>query len=100
MSAQAVGVLGVGTEPPPESRPPRLSLVIFEVSVSTLARSACVIWPIFSAGFIRPSKSATRACTGRLESRYAGRALPEAVVVAAPITDARVATAIATAATG
>ena len=43
MSAHAVGVFGVGTEPPPDSRLPRLSVVIFDVSVSTLARSAWVI---------------------------------------------------------
>jgi hypothetical protein len=44
MSAHAVGVLGVGTEPPPESTLPSMSVVIFEGgcegSVSTLARSA------------------------------------------------------------
>ena len=64
MSAQADGVLGVGTEPPPDSTLPRLSVVIFEVSASTLARSACVIWPIFSASVIRPRRSATRWPTG------------------------------------
>ena len=64
MSAQAAGVLGVGTEPPPESTLPRLSVVIFVVSVSIDARSACVIWPIFSARVMRDSRSATRARTG------------------------------------
>ena len=43
MSAHAVGVFGVGTDPPPDRRLPRLSVVIFDVSVSTLPRSACVI---------------------------------------------------------
>ena len=60
MSAHAVGVLGVGTEPPPDSTLPRLSVVIFDVSVSTLARSAWVIWPIFSASVMRDSRSWTR----------------------------------------
>src|SRR5919201_1933425 len=64
MSAHALGVLGVGTEPPPESRLPSLSMVIFDVSASTLARSACVIWPIFSGSVIRESRSSTRRETG------------------------------------
>ena len=64
MSAQAVGVFGVGTEPPPDSTLPRLSVVIFAVSASTLARSACVIWPIFSASVIRPRRSETRWLIG------------------------------------
>ncbi len=34
------------------------------VSVSTLPRSACVIWPIFSASVIRDSRSWTRWLTG------------------------------------
>ncbi len=32
--------------------------------------AAWVIWPIFSSSVIRPSRSATRASTSRLESRY------------------------------
>jgi hypothetical protein len=75
MSAQAFGVFGVGTEPPPESTLPSLSRVIFVVSVSTSARSACVIWPIFSASVMRDSRSATRACTGSRGFSY-GRPCP------------------------
>src|SRR3954454_10998788 len=77
MSAHAVGVFGVGTEPPPDSRLPRLSLVILAVSVSTAARSACVIWPIFSASVIRPRRSATRCFTDS-EGFWYGRAAPDA----------------------
>jgi hypothetical protein len=40
MSAQAFGVLGVGTDPPPDSTLPRFSVVILLVSASMLARSA------------------------------------------------------------
>ena len=53
MSAQAVGVFGVGTEPPPDRTLPSLSVVIFDVSVSTPPRSAWVIWPTFSSSVIR-----------------------------------------------
>ena len=60
MSAQAVGVFGVGTEPPPDSTRRGCRVVIFDVSVSTLARSAWVIWPIFSASVMRDSRSWTR----------------------------------------
>src|SRR5689334_1242673 len=70
MSAHAVGVFGVGTEPPPDSRLPRLSLVIVDVSASTLARSACVIWPIFSASVILESRSATRCLVDRRGFSY------------------------------
>src|SRR3954451_4897587 len=77
MSAHAVGVFGVGTEPPPDSRLPRLSLVILAVSVSTAARSACVIWPIFSASVIRPRRSATRFFTDS-EGFWYGRAAADA----------------------
>ena len=64
MSAQAVGVFGVGTDPPPDSTLPRLSVVILVVSASMPPRSAWVIWPIFSASVIRPRRSATRWPTG------------------------------------
>ncbi len=66
MSAKAVGVFGVGTEPPPDSTLPNARLVICEVSVSTDARSACVIWPTFSCRVMRPRRSATRRATGSL----------------------------------
>ena len=56
-SAHAVGVFGVGTEPPPDSTLPRLSAVIFEPSAPMFARSAWVIWPIFSARVMRESRS-------------------------------------------
>src|SRR4051812_26649279 len=70
MFAQARGRLGDGTDPPPESRLPRWSLVILEVSASTEARSAWVIWPIFSSSVIRLSRSETRCPIGREASRY------------------------------
>src|SRR3954447_3075549 len=70
MFAQARGRLGDGTDPPPDSRLPRWSLVIFEVSASTEARSAWVIWPIFSSSVIRLSRSETRCPIGREASRY------------------------------
>ena len=58
--------MGVGhyDEPPPERIDPRLRSVIWVVSASMLARSACVIWPTFSSSVIRPSRSATRRATG------------------------------------
>jgi hypothetical protein len=68
MSAHAAGVFGVGTEPPPDRMLPRLSLVIFDVSASTFARSAWVIWPIFSASVMRDSRSSTRSGMGTLAS--------------------------------
>src|SRR3954454_18434829 len=74
MSAHAVGVFGVGTDPPPDRMLPRLSFVILDVSASTLARSACVIWPIFSASVMRPSRSSTRCGIGRLASWYGNEA--------------------------
>src|SRR3954468_10677350 len=70
MSAHAVAVFGVGTDPPPERRLPRLRLVICDVSLSTAARSACVIWPTFSSRVIRPSRSVTRCLTGSEASSY------------------------------
>src|SRR5947209_8206784 len=96
MSAHAVGVLGVGTEPPPDSKLPRLSVVIFDVSVSTLPRSACVIWPIFSARVMRPSRSSTRALIGRSGFSYGSPAARRAVLWAAPVPG--MATAMASAA--
>jgi hypothetical protein len=65
MSAQALGVLGVGTEPPPDSTLPRTSLVTFSPLGPMLARSAWVICPIFSCRVMRESRSATRLRTVR-----------------------------------
>src|SRR3954451_17242305 len=87
MFAQARGRLGDGTDPPPDSRLPRWSLVIFEVSASTEARSAWVIWPIFSSSVIRRSRSATRCPIGREASRYAGLAVEGAAPPAAVAAD-------------
>src|SRR3954447_6167803 len=72
MSAHALGVLPGGVDPPPDSRLPSFQSVIRVVSSVTAARSAWVIWPIFSSSVIRPSRSFTRACTERCRSRYAG----------------------------
>src|SRR5665213_4371882 len=77
MSAQPVGVFGVGVSPPPDSSDPtshaRRSLadvlLVVPASVNWL-RSACVIWPIFSASDIRDSRSLTRWEIGRLGLRY------------------------------
>src|SRR4051812_38909937 len=84
MSAHAVGVFGVGVEPPPDSSEPRLSLVILEVSLSTSARSAWVIWPIFSARFIRLMRSRTRVLTGRFAFSYGSCAALALSFVVAP----------------
>src|SRR5437763_10490878 len=99
MSAQAVGVLGVGTEPPPESRLPRLSLVIFDVSASTLPRSACVIWPIFSASVMRDIKSFTRWRIGRTGFSYGVVAAARREWRAAPAPGTTTATAASAAST-
>jgi hypothetical protein len=64
MSAHASGVFGVGTEPPPESTLPRPSSVISAPLAAIAARSACVIWPTFSASDMRESRSATRCWIG------------------------------------
>jgi hypothetical protein len=64
MSAHPSGVLLAGTEPPPDSTLPSLHFVTSEGSAVTSPRSAWVIWPIFSARLIRPSRSATRCFTG------------------------------------
>src|SRR2546423_12805249 len=93
MSAHAVGVLGVGTDPPPESRLPRLSFVIFDVSLSPLPRSACVIWPIFSASVMRESRSSTRALIGRSRFWYGSPADTRAPLRAAPVPGIPTATA-------
>jgi len=64
MSAQPVGVLTAGTEPPPESTLPSLSVVIALGSAATSSRSAWVIWPIFSFSLILLSRSRTRCPIG------------------------------------
>src|SRR4051794_22244128 len=87
MFAHARGRLGDGTEPPPDSRLPRWSVVILEVSASTEARSAWVIWPIFSSRVMRRSRSATRCPIGREASRYAGLPAECAAPAAAVATD-------------
>src|SRR5882757_10435295 len=68
MFAQDVALLGEGAEPPPDSSEP--SPYAGMLAVVTAARSACVIWPIFSSRVIRESKSSTRVCTGSVGSRY------------------------------
>ena len=52
MSAHASGVLLAGVEPPPDRMLPSPWVVISDGSASTSIRSACVIWPIFSASVI------------------------------------------------
>src|SRR5262249_50058612 len=70
-----VAVLGVGAEPPPESRDPS-RLLVMSLPL-TASRSAWVIWPSFSSRLIRPNRSATRTGTGWLGSLYGGTpALP------------------------
>src|SRR5450432_1622487 len=77
MSAQPVGVFGVGVSPPPESSDPTsharrsLAELLLVVAASVnMKRSACVIWPIFSASDIRDNRSLTRWEIGRLGLRY------------------------------
>ncbi len=64
MSANASGVFGVGTDPPPERMDPKPYCVISVGSALTKRRSVCVIWPTFSASVIRPRRSLTRCLTG------------------------------------
>src|SRR5688572_19301535 len=68
MLAQDVALLGEGAEPPPESSEPSRNWVI--CAFETAARSAWVIWPIFSSRLIRESRSLTRVATGRVGSWY------------------------------
>src|SRR3954467_7605933 len=83
MSAHASGVFGGGVEPPPDRGEPSRYVVMIEVSLSTSARSACVIWPILSASVMRPMRSATRSLTGRFGSWYGSpAALARGCVVA------------------
>ena len=67
MSAQAFGVLGVGTEPPPDSTLP-VGVGHLAGSSETSALSALIIRPTFSASDIRPRRSATRTAVGWLGS--------------------------------
>jgi hypothetical protein len=77
MSAQPVGVFGVGVSPPPDSSEPTSQarrsladvLLVVDASVN-MERSACVISPIFSGSDIRDIRSETRREIGRLASRY------------------------------
>ncbi len=69
MSAQPAGVFCAGTEPPPDSTEPRPRSAIW-VGDCSPSRSAWVIWPIFSARVIRPSRSSTRSAVGLVASRY------------------------------
>src|SRR6266516_552313 len=84
MSAHAVGVLGLGAEPPPESSEPS-RLLVMSLPL-TASRSAWVIWPSFSSRLIRPNRSATRTETGWLGSLYGGTAAIARPVVSAPAT--------------
>src|SRR5882757_6543420 len=68
MFAQDVALLGEGAEPPPDSSEP--SPYAGMSAVVTDARSAWVIWPIFSSRVIRESRSSTRVGTGSVGSRY------------------------------
>src|SRR2546430_16670154 len=70
MSAHAVGVFGLGADPPPESSEPS-RLAVMSVP-DTASRSACVIWPSFSSRLMRESRSATLTGTGWVGSLYGG----------------------------
>src|SRR6266498_2864957 len=83
MSAHAVGLFGLGAEPPPDSSEPSRLLVMS--APLTASRSAWVIWPIFSSRLIRPSRSATRTGTGWVGSRYGGSAATARAAVSAPM---------------
>jgi hypothetical protein len=87
MSAHPVGVFGVGTEPPPDSTDPSFNDVIRVGLASTLARSACVIWPTFSSNVIRPSRSCTRRSTGSRGFIYASAWVVPAVSAVAAVPD-------------
>ena len=65
MSAHARGVLGVGTEPPPDRTLPTLQVVTGVASSYSDPRSACVICPTFSSRVMRDTRSVTRARTER-----------------------------------
>ena len=64
MSAQASGVFGVGTDPPPDRTLPSFQVRTSDGSPATSPRSAWVIWPTFSSRVIRPTRSATRCFVG------------------------------------
>ena len=72
MSAQASGVLGVGTEPPPDSSDPSRQVVMSDGSAVTAPRSAWVICPTFSSRVIWASSSRALA-SGRSELSIHGR---------------------------
>src|SRR4029450_424936 len=56
LSAQASGVFGVGTEPPPDSTDPSRQVATSDGSPETAPRSAWVICPTFSSRVIRASR--------------------------------------------
>jgi hypothetical protein len=60
MSAQASGVFGVGTEPPPDSSDPSRQVATSDGSPETAPRSAWVICPTFSSRVIRASSRPAR----------------------------------------
>src|SRR5687767_6140359 len=77
MFAQLVALFGDGDEPPPDRIDPSRELVMS--AAVTDARSAWVIWPIFSSSDIRGRRSATRVETGRLGSSYGNASAGDAV---------------------
>src|ERR1700755_1352472 len=79
MSCQPAGVFCVGVEPPPDRIEPRLYLAMSLLEGSA-RRSACVIWPTFSASVIRPRRSETRWSTGSELSRYGSPCAPILIV--------------------
>ena len=80
MSAHARGLLGVGTEPPPDSTLPTLQVVINESLLETEPRSVWVICPTFSSSVIRFRRSSTRVRSGTRGLWYGSRALARAAV--------------------
>src|SRR3954451_12755664 len=83
MSAHDEGVLGAGTDPPPLSSEPRKYVPMSDGRVIAW-RSACVIWPTFSARVIRDNRSFTRSARLRDESRYGSPCALMTTVDAAP----------------
>jgi hypothetical protein len=68
MSTQAAGVFTGGVDPPPDSTDPTCHCATSVGSSKTAPRSVWVIWPIFSASVMRPSRSETRLPTGTFGS--------------------------------
>src|SRR5438477_12863010 len=82
--AQDVALFGDGADPPPERIEPSRNWVI--CALVTDARSAWVIWPIFSSRLMRESRSSTRVGTGRLGSRYGSPAALAGKISSVPMT--------------